>query len=73
MCRKKNNLNDKERKALRDLSSSVRNNEFVTCRADKDGKVIVITYEGYQAVMNALLEKFDKIPIPTDKHFTTSF
>ena len=40
----------------------VRNNEIVMCREDKDDKIILITYEDYQAVMNALLEKFDKVP-----------
>ena len=44
----------------------VRNNEIVICQADKDGKIIVITHEDYQAAINAQLEKFDKVPTQPD-------
>ena len=64
----KNNLNNKQRKLLRDVNSLVRNNEIIICRADKDGKIIVITLrilsDGYECVttqQDNLQGHFDRI------------
>ena len=43
----KNNLNENEQLALNDLRMLVRDEKIVVCRADKDGKVLVVNYEDY--------------------------
>ena len=63
MYRKKNNLNHDQRKALTELRSMIRNNEIVICRANKDGKIVIITHDDYKAVMNTQLEKFEEVSI----------
>ena len=41
----------------------IRNNEIVTCRANKDGKIVIITHDDYKAAMNTPLEKFERVSI----------
>ena len=53
----KNNLNENEQLALNDLRMLVRDEKIVVCRADKDGKVLVVNYEDYNQIMKNELER----------------
>ena len=44
----------------------IRNNEIVTCRANKGGKIVLITHGDYKAVMNTQLEKFERVPVQAE-------
>ena len=43
---------------LKYLSQLVHTNKIVICKADKDGKIIIIDYKDYQTFMKTELERF---------------
>ena len=51
MFNSKNNLNKNEQLALNNLHMLVRDEKIVVCRADKDGKVLVVNCEDYNQMM----------------------
>ena len=53
----KNNLNKNEQLALNDLHMLVRDEKIVVCRADKDGKVLVVNYKDYNQIMKNELQR----------------
>ena len=53
----KNNLNKNEQLALNDLHMLVCDEKIVVCRADKDGKVLVVNYEDYNQIMKNKLQR----------------
>ena len=53
----KNNLNENEQLALNGLRMFVRDEKIVVCRADKDGKVIVVNYEDYNQIMKNEIQR----------------
>jgi len=49
--KKKNNLKPALWTALRELKRSVRTNQIVICRRDKDGKIVLLDYDTYNHIM----------------------
>ena len=47
------------RSSLKHLSQLVQTNKIVICKADKDGKIIIVNYKNYQKIMEAKLEQFE--------------
>ena len=48
------------RTSLKHLSQLVQTtNKIVKCKADKDGKIIIVDYKDYQKIMEAELEQFE--------------
>ena len=47
------------RTSLKHLSQLVHTNKIVICKADKDGKIIIVDYKDYQKIMEAELEQFE--------------
>jgi len=62
----RNNLNLDMCESLTKLKKLVQNRIIVVCRADKDGKILVLNYEDYQTIMTRELESFERLCI-TDK------
>ena len=56
-----NNLNQSELSALHSLRKLVNNNEIVICKADKDGKIVIVNFGDYNCIMERELNKFKKI------------
>ena len=56
-----NNLNQSELSALHSLRKLVNNNEIVICKADKDGKIVIVNFGDYNFIMERELNKFKKI------------
>ena len=46
------------RTSLKYLSQLVQSNKIVVCKAEKDGKIIIVDYKDYQNIMKAELEQF---------------
>ena len=44
---------------LETLMSISTKNKIVICKADKDGKIIIVDYKDYQKIMEAELEQFE--------------
>ena len=47
------------RSSLKHLSQLVHTNRIVICKADKDGKIIVVDFKDYQIIMEAVLGQFE--------------
>jgi len=43
-----------------------RRKENVICRADKDGKIVILNYEGYDAIMTRELQPFQKLDVSVE-------
>ena len=58
---KRCNLDCDQKKALDELKQWIKNNEIVICKADKDGRVLVVNYGDYQTIMDRELKKFNHL------------
>jgi len=38
----------------------------VICRADKDGKIVILNYDNYDAIMTRELQQFEKLDVSVD-------
>ena len=56
---KKNNLSPLMKNSLQELTELVNAKKIVICKADKDGKILIIDYEDYKLIMRRELEQFD--------------
>ena len=36
------------------------------CRADKDGKIVILNYVDYDAIMTRELQQFEELDVPVD-------
>ena len=54
----RNNLNLEMHTSLKHSSQLVDTNKIVICKADKDGKIIIVDSKDYQKIMEAELEQF---------------
>ena len=52
-----NNLDDKLQQSLRNLMIRVRNKEIVICKADKDGKILILNFLDYDLIMKENLNR----------------
>ena len=57
----KNNLSAEERIALKDLCKLTREKKIVICKADKDGKIVVVNFKDYDQIMENQLQSFTRI------------
>ena len=55
----RNNLKLEVRISLKHLSQLVKTNKIVICKADKDGKIVIVDYKDYQKITEAELEQFE--------------
>ena len=58
LYRTNNNLNPDLLTALKELINLVKNKNIVICKADKDGKIIVLDFDDYINIMNRELKTF---------------
>ena len=58
LYRTSNNLNPVLLTALKELINLVKNKNIVICKADKDGKIIVLDFDDYINIMNRELKTF---------------
>jgi len=61
--RTNNNLSHEERKILSKLAKLTEERKIVICRADKDGKIVILNYEDYDAIMIRELQQFEKLDV----------
>ena len=64
--RTNNNLSHKERKSLSKLAKLTEERKIVICRADKDGKIVILNYEDYDAVMIREQQQFEKLDVSVE-------
>ena len=55
------NLDYKLKIALQELKGWVKNNKIVICKADKDGRILVVNYEDYQLIMRRELSNLNQL------------
>jgi len=60
--RTKNNLSKEQRKSFSKLAKLTEERKIVICRADKDGKIIILKYDDYDAE----LQQFEKLDASVD-------
>ena len=61
--RTKNNLWNEQRKSFSKLAKLTEERKIVTCRADKDGKIVILNYEDYDAIISRELQQFEKLDV----------
>jgi len=49
--RTKNNLSKEQRKSFSKLAKLTEERKIVICRVDKDGKIVILNYDDYHAIM----------------------
>ena len=64
--RSNNNLSIEERKSLSKLAKLTEERKFVIFRADKDGKIVILKYEDYDAIMTKELRQFEKLDVSVE-------
>ena len=57
----KNNLSVEENIALKDLCKLAHEKKIVICKADKDGKIVVVNFKDYDQIMENQLKSFTRI------------
>ena len=65
----KNNLSAEKRIALKDLCKLVHEKKIVTCKADKDGKIVVVNFKDYDQIMENQPKSFTRISFINSKIF----
>jgi len=65
-CRTKNNLSKVQRKSFRKLPKLTVERKSVICRADKAGKIVIHSYDDYDAIMTRELQQFEKLDVSVD-------
>ena len=61
--RTNNSLSHEERKNLSKLAKLTEERKIVICRADKDGKIVILNYVDHDAIMAKELQKFEKLDV----------
>ena len=61
--RTNNNSSHDERKSLSKLAKLTEERKIVICRADKDGKIVILNYDDYDAIMTRELQQFEKLDV----------
>jgi len=65
--RTKNNLSKDQRKSFSKLAKlTTEERKIVICRADKDGKIVILNYDDYDAIMTRELQQFEKLDVSVD-------
>ena len=64
--RTKNNLSKEQRKSFSKLAKLTEERKIVICRADKDGKIVILNYDDYDAIMTRELQQFEKLDVSVD-------
>ena len=64
--RTKNNLSKEQRKSFSKLAKLTEERKIVICRADKDGKIVILNYDDYDAIMIRELQQFEKLDVSVD-------
>ena len=54
---RRNNLNKELRTSLQKLAEVSREGKYIFCRSDKDGKIVIISHEDFETIMQRELEK----------------
>ena len=70
----RNNLTSDLQFSLAKLKKLVDDRHIIICRADKDGKIIILNYADYDTIMKREFAPFAKLDIPNDdieQHLTT--
>jgi len=62
--RTNNNPLKEQKKSLCKLAKLTEERKIVICRADKDGKIITLNYEDYDAIVTKELQQFGKMHVP---------
>ena len=62
----KNNLSKEQRKSFSKLAKLTEERKIVICRADKDGKIAILNYDEYDAIMTRELQQFEKLDVSVD-------
>ena len=71
---KNNNLTPELQSSLKKMTTLAKEGKHVFCRSDKDGKIVIITREDFEVIMNRELEKdkhADLTPDSIDDHLQT--
>ena len=61
-----NNLSKEQRKSLSKLVKLTDERKIAICRADKDGKIVILNYKHYDATMTRELQQFEKLDVSVD-------
>jgi len=64
--RTNNNLSHEERKSLSKLAKLTEERKIVICRADKDGKIVILNYEDHDAIMIRELQQFENLDVSVE-------
>jgi len=64
--RTNNNLSNEERKSLSKLAKLTEERKIAICRADKEGKIVILNYEDYDAIMTKELQQFEKLGVSAE-------
>jgi len=64
--RTKNNLSKKQRKSFSKLAKLTEERKIMICRADKDGKIVILNYDDYDAIMTRELQQLEKLDVSVD-------
>jgi len=64
--RTKNNLSKEQRKSFSKLPKLTEERKIVICRADIDGKIVILNYDEYDAIMTRELQQFEKLDVSVD-------
>ena len=64
--RTKNNLSKEQRKSFSKLAKLTEERKIVMCRADKDGKIVILNYHDYDTIITRELQQFEKLDVSVD-------
>ena len=64
------NLSKEQRKSFSKLVKLTEERKIVICRADKEGKIVILNYDDYDAIMARELQQFEKLDVSVDGSHT---
>jgi len=56
-------LSKEQRKRFSKLAKLTEERKTVICRADKDGKIAILIYDDYDAIVTRELQQFEKLDV----------
>ena len=68
--RTKNNLSKEQRKSFSKLAKLTEETKILICRVDKDGIIVILNYDDYDAIMTRELQQFEKLDVSVDESDT---
>ena len=71
LFKKQNNLSKELQQSLTKLKKLVNDRKLVICKADKDGKIILLNYEDYDNIMVKQLDKFERMEVGNHNQYFT--